>query len=585
MTSIFGGSQTVNVNVNGTLVPQSFTATAGQTVFNITNFSYTQNTNSLLVFINGDKQSSGKDFAETSSTSFTLTEACLGGETVEVIGFPQIDLTAVNAGAVNVGGTYSLTQYLNDSVINVKAYPYLAKGDGVTDDTAAIQAAITVANLTSRAVYIPAGKYNISASLVAPEFISLRGETGNSIGGDNSPTSEQNGTVLNWIGADATSVILVDLYTTKYASYTGFVIHVPTSYSGKVVHQKGSRFVTQGGCYSSHLDTIAVYRKGAINPQATTAVAFYWDATNTVAADGQAFFGGTAKNLFAFNTQDFIKVEILDNTVGAPRDNWFNGNIIETCNCYQTYRVLNLIAGTGTNSINANTFRDIFGQTGVGTDGVTKAVESVTGSGVTVGNYFSNVVVFDVAQSSISPYLLSKNSFIGCGYNTNYRYEFVTVGPDEDGIHVKGIGIGTGERNGLILSNLNGRLGFVGVNGGQYTGTAGAANSVVIQAYSTKIENIIGTSVGTVLEDPVYRPRQDNYLDLGTQANRWATAYTYNINTKAVLVSTLPSPVTLGAGTRAFVTDATVTTFASIVAGGGSNKVPVYSDGTNWRIG
>lgn len=38
-------------------------------------------------------------------------------------------------------------------------------------------------------------------------------------------------------------------------------------------------------------------------------------------------------------------------------------------------------------------------------------------------------------------------------------------------------------------------------------------------------------------------------------------------------------------GMRAFVTDATVTTFASIVAGGGSNNVPVYFDGTDWRIG
>lgn len=36
---------------------------------------------------------------------------------------------------------------------------------------------------------------------------------------------------------------------------------------------------------------------------------------------------------------------------------------------------------------------------------------------------------------------------------------------------------------------------------------------------------------------------------------------------------------------RAFVTDANATTFASIVAGGGANKVPVYSDGVNWRIG
>jgi len=33
------------------------------------------------------------------------------------------------------------------------------------------------------------------------------------------------------------------------------------------------------------------------------------------------------------------------------------------------------------------------------------------------------------------------------------------------------------------------------------------------------------------------------------------------------------------------VTDATVTTFNSTVAGSGSNKVPVVSDGTSWLIG
>ena len=40
-----------------------------------------------------------------------------------------------------------------------------------------------------------------------------------------------------------------------------------------------------------------------------------------------------------------------------------------------------------------------------------------------------------------------------------------------------------------------------------------------------------------------------------------------------------------GAGARAVVTDANATTFHSIVAGGGANVVPVFSDGTNWRIG
>lgn len=38
-------------------------------------------------------------------------------------------------------------------------------------------------------------------------------------------------------------------------------------------------------------------------------------------------------------------------------------------------------------------------------------------------------------------------------------------------------------------------------------------------------------------------------------------------------------------GARTYVTDATSTTFASIVAGGGGNTVPIFSDGSNWRIG
>ncbi len=50
-------------------------------------------------------------------------------------------------------------------------------------------------------------------------------------------------------------------------------------------------------------------------------------------------------------------------------------------------------------------------------------------------------------------------------------------------------------------------------------------------------------------------------------------------------VAGLPLVADAGAGARAFVTDANATTFAAIVAGGGANGVPVYCDGTNWRIG
>lgn len=57
------------------------------------------------------------------------------------------------------------------------------------------------------------------------------------------------------------------------------------------------------------------------------------------------------------------------------------------------------------------------------------------------------------------------------------------------------------------------------------------------------------------------------------------------VKTPPTTVAQLPSAATAGAGARSFVTDANATTFASIVAGSGANGVPVYSDGTNWRIG
>ena len=50
-------------------------------------------------------------------------------------------------------------------------------------------------------------------------------------------------------------------------------------------------------------------------------------------------------------------------------------------------------------------------------------------------------------------------------------------------------------------------------------------------------------------------------------------------------VATLPSAVTSGAGARSFVTDALAPTFGSTVVTGGAVAVPVYSDGTNWKVG
>ena len=57
------------------------------------------------------------------------------------------------------------------------------------------------------------------------------------------------------------------------------------------------------------------------------------------------------------------------------------------------------------------------------------------------------------------------------------------------------------------------------------------------------------------------------------------------LKTTAIAVGSLPNASTAGSGARAFVNDANTVTFYANVGSGGSNSVPVFSDGTSWRVG
>jgi hypothetical protein len=77
-----------------------------------------------------------------------------------------------------------------------------------------------------------------------------------------------------------------------------------------------------------------------------------------------------------------------------------------------------------------------------------------------------------------------------------------------------------------------------------------------------------------------FAPKSSGACSLG-----WTGAGWRKMNLTPLTVAQLPSVAVAGEGAVAFVTDATATTFASVVAGGGANNVPVYCDGSNWRIG
>ena len=57
-----------------------------------------------------------------------------------------------------------------------------------------------------------------------------------------------------------------------------------------------------------------------------------------------------------------------------------------------------------------------------------------------------------------------------------------------------------------------------------------------------------------------------------------------SVQTSPTTFAQLPNAVG-NTGARAFITDCNVATFGTAAAGGGANFVPVYSDGTDWRVG
>lgn len=154
---------------------QVITASAGQTVFVSTN-AYTPGTNNIFVYRNGLKLISGTDFTETNSNTVTLTQGADAGDQI------VLDVGTTVAGnfqAANVAFKQDATGAVSTNVaaklseiISVKDFG--AVGDGVTDDTAAIQAAIN--SLSSGGVVeIPAGTYKTTAAIELKESVWLRG--------------------------------------------------------------------------------------------------------------------------------------------------------------------------------------------------------------------------------------------------------------------------------------------------------------------------------------------------------------------------------------------------------------------------
>lgn len=159
----------INSNfVNFTTSEEVQIATAGQTVFTLTTMQYAPGTNNLVVYVDGVNQVEGGSysFVETSSTVVTFTSGLHVGAVVKFVSAELLSTGVVDSSSVvytpaGTGAVATNVQTKLRETVSVKDFG--AVGDGVTDDTAAIQAAI---DSLAGTVEIPSGAYITTATIV-----------------------------------------------------------------------------------------------------------------------------------------------------------------------------------------------------------------------------------------------------------------------------------------------------------------------------------------------------------------------------------------------------------------------------------
>jgi hypothetical protein len=158
-----------SINYTGQ-VKETQTATSGQTVFNLSTVSYAPLTNNLSVYVDGVYQNP-TTYTENNSTRITFDAGVHTGAVVDFVVLSLTDLpgttdasnvtySPAGSGAVTTTVAAKLQQ-------TVSVMDFGAVGDGVTDDTTAIQAAIAyAASANGATILFPAGTYSYTDFVV-----------------------------------------------------------------------------------------------------------------------------------------------------------------------------------------------------------------------------------------------------------------------------------------------------------------------------------------------------------------------------------------------------------------------------------
>jgi hypothetical protein len=161
---------------------QSFTGLTTP-VITLTTVSYTPGAHEVDVFFNGALLATA-DYTETNSATITLGFTPVASDQFRVIVGRPVNVTNVSRSSVGAALYPQTAAEIATGVIPTDyAYPpgdvrrYGAVGDGVADDSMAIQSAINVAQINAGTVFFPSGVYAHASQLLVTVACTLRGDS------------------------------------------------------------------------------------------------------------------------------------------------------------------------------------------------------------------------------------------------------------------------------------------------------------------------------------------------------------------------------------------------------------------------
>jgi hypothetical protein len=544
---------------------------------------------------------------------FAKAAEATNAETVSNAAQPAITsvgtLTALtvtgNVGAGNVSGTGGVFTYISGDGANLTNLPS-------GSNSAAI------ANGTSN-VNIPALNGNINTSVAGNANILIVTGTGANVTGTFNATG--NAVVGNISATNLGNVSAVNLDGNVLN-----ILHGDGSWSADATSYGDSNVVTLMGAFGSNTITTTGVISGdgsglsaIAGANVSGAVALATDATsaNAVAGanvSGEVTFAATANAVAGANVSGAVALATDATSANAVA----GANVSGTVALATSATSANSVAGANVSgevtfaaTANAVAYANVSGTPTLGNiatiniDGDAANVLYGNGAfaaapaGATYGD--SNVITLMGAFGS-SPIFTSglvtgDGGGLGniVGANVSGAVPLATFATTANAVALANV---TGSGN-IASINIDGSAGNVLYGNGVFA----AASSPALTGDGYQLANLTGANVsGTValattavLAQEVINSAQPNIGSVGTlstllvSGNVTGQSYvsaTTALQTTPVITSALPAAATAGAGARSMVTDADAgSVFGAALTGAGSLTLPVFSDGTIWRVG